>query len=280
VSLVLSLIVMAAVLAVIVVVAVTVLVVLPVVAAAASMPLAMMRHRMLTPQTQYDFAFWWGECVATWRVRWWALLPSNVDVRGLAGRSRVVLLVHGAGADGSSMRAFANDLRAHGHEVICPHHGRMLWGLATHGRRLRAVMRAVLDVSPGMTIDVVAHSMGGLVLRTALRDEPQLKQSLGTVVTIASPHHGTGLAAGIPIGLVRELSPSSLVLPTLPSLVSLASKVVSIGAPRDQVVFPLSTTQCGTHCVAPMHVGHVQTLTDPWVIALVRETLRSEVVTT
>jgi len=70
--------------------------------------------------------------------------------------------------------------------------------LRESGRRLRELLEQLQQDHPGVPVDIVAHSQGGLVVRVALGDEysrfdPRLPP-LGTVVTIDTPHHGADLA--------------------------------------------------------------------------------------
>ena len=70
--------------------------------------------------------------------------------------------------------------------------------LRESGRRLRELLEQLQHDRPGVPVDIVAHSQGGLVVRVALGDEysrfdPRLPP-LGTVVTIDTPHHGADLA--------------------------------------------------------------------------------------
>jgi len=63
------------------------------------------------------------------------------------------------------------------------------------GARLRALLERIQYEHPGVTVDVLAHSQGGLVTRAALaggydRFDPRMPR-LGAIVTMGSPHHGT-----------------------------------------------------------------------------------------
>jgi hypothetical protein len=63
------------------------------------------------------------------------------------------------------------------------------------GALLRALLGRIQYDHPGVTVDILAHSQGGLVTRAALapgydRTDPRLPQ-LGAIVTVASPHQGT-----------------------------------------------------------------------------------------
>lgn len=73
------------------------------------------------------------------------------------------------------------------------------------GRRLRTLLEDLQHRYPGVTIDLIAHSQGGLVVRSALGDDldrfDPRTPPIGTVVTLATPHHGANLAtAGALIG--------------------------------------------------------------------------------
>jgi len=69
------------------------------------------------------------------------------------------------------------------------------------GARLRALLERLQHDRPGITVDILAHSQGGLVTRAALapgyeRSDPRLPQ-LGAVVTMGSPHQGTDGATAV-----------------------------------------------------------------------------------
>lgn len=127
------------------------------------------------------------------------------------------------------------------------------------GEQLRAMQRA----QPGRSVDLVAHSQGGLVVQTFLQlyyepGDPTLPP-LGTVVTLASPHQGapsaTSAAAigALPGGEAALAAVPGLPPAAAPSVADLAETsallqrldetrlppgldVVAIGAPLDWVV--------------------------------------------
>ncbi len=66
--------------------------------------------------------------------------------------------------------------------------------------RLVALLDRLAALAPGVPIDVIAHSQGGVVVHLALiqgHAHRDLPAQLGTVVTISSPHQGTDLATGL-----------------------------------------------------------------------------------
>jgi hypothetical protein len=73
--------------------------------------------------------------------------------------------------------------------------------IRTSGARLRALLEQLQYDHPGVTVDVLAHSQGGLVTRAAVaegydRSDPRLPQ-IGAIVTMGSPHHGTDGATAV-----------------------------------------------------------------------------------
>jgi hypothetical protein len=74
--------------------------------------------------------------------------------------------------------------------------------LLVAGERLRALLAEIAAAEPGVPIDIIAHSQGGVVARAALLEPVGLPTELDNLVTLASPHGGSDLATGI--ALVRE----------------------------------------------------------------------------
>ncbi len=66
--------------------------------------------------------------------------------------------------------------------------------------RLRALLQEVADAEPGVPIDVVAHSQGGVVGRVGLLRadaDGSLPDTVETLVTVSSPHGGADLATAL-----------------------------------------------------------------------------------
>lgn len=71
--------------------------------------------------------------------------------------------------------------------------------LTRSGARLADLLTEVAAAAPGVPIDVVAHSQGGVVARLALLDleaAGALPAEVGLLATIATPHAGADLATG------------------------------------------------------------------------------------
>jgi hypothetical protein len=66
--------------------------------------------------------------------------------------------------------------------------------LRESGQRLRELLARIEAENPGVPIDIVAHSQGGLVARSALTDEGEPRPNVNSLVTLGSPHQGAPAA--------------------------------------------------------------------------------------
>ena len=142
-----------------------------------------------------------------------------------------------------------------------------LGGIELPAARLAALLARLAETHPGRPVDIVAHSMGGLVVRAALAFAPPGGGAPrpATVVTLGTPHGGADLAAmarlamitvtgrqvaegvaALPGGLapasrsVADLTPGSAVLSRLAAAPPPGppTRVAAIGARTDLVVPP------------------------------------------
>ena len=147
------------------------------------------------------------------------------------------------------------------------------------GARLRALLGDVATAHPGVPIDVIAHSQGGLVVRAALGAPGGPAPPVAHVVTLGTPHHGADLAtANAALGgslggraiqwLVRsrtdghtdpwspaaaQLSERSRFIAELPALPA-AVRSTSIAAAGDLVVPSLNSQLDGAaNTIVPLH---------------------------
>lgn len=151
-----------------------------------------------------------------------------------------VVLIHGLMADGTSMWALQRALHAAGRGTTAPSLGGMLRPIASYATRLERV----LSQREG-PVDVVCHSLGGIILRVALERHPRLRARIRRVVTIATPHHGSGAARWLPIPEARALVPGGAFITALPSLRALlpAARITTIASRHDCVVYPHDTSR-------------------------------------
>jgi hypothetical protein len=135
--------------------------------------------------------------------------PPGVAPPPLAGRRRLVLV---AGLGSTSEGASVDDVNSAalgyaGTDVVrfsyrggtTAEHpydaGDTQVDIRASGRRLRDLLERLHAAEPGVPIDVVAHSQGGLVARAALG--ARAPPDVATLVTLATPHHGADLATAL-----------------------------------------------------------------------------------
>lgn len=155
---------------------------------------------------------------APWRLstgawQWWrsrhTCTPASVEPPPLAGRRRLVLV----GGLGSTSRSAAVDEvdtvglgYAPGDVVRFSYRGGTTRerpyaaadtqvDIRESGRRLRELLERLAADDPGVPIDVVAHSQGGLVARSALG--ARAPPGVASLVTLGTPHRGADVATAV-----------------------------------------------------------------------------------
>ncbi len=66
--------------------------------------------------------------------------------------------------------------------------------LEVAGQRLAELLDGIAAAHPGIPVDVIAHSQGGVVARLALADQEPDEPPVANLITIGSPHHGADVA--------------------------------------------------------------------------------------
>jgi triacylglycerol esterase/lipase EstA (alpha/beta hydrolase family) len=149
--------------------------------------------------------------------------------------------------------------------------------LQAYAPRLAAVLEELAAAFPGEPVDAVAHSMGGLVLRLVAARRPDLARRLGRIVTLGTPHGGTGASERLRIGPeVLEMGIDSEFLASLPDFRSTApqSAVTTVAAVPDLVVYPAANAHLpGARHVGLPGVSHLGLVTDRRAIAVVLDAL-------
>ncbi|PUA82129.1 lipase [Nocardioides currus] len=124
------------------------------------------------------------------------LLRRDPAVRPVAqDRPGPVLLVPGFGGSTSALEVLADALQGAGREVrIVGAGGSGTGDLHEQAVDLGRAVDAALEESGASSVDVVGYSAGGVVLRIYVADLGG-GSTVRRAVTLASPHHGTDLAA-------------------------------------------------------------------------------------
>jgi triacylglycerol esterase/lipase EstA (alpha/beta hydrolase family) len=235
------------------------------------------------PPLPFQVARIFGEVLAMWRLFIWT--PLHILQDGfIFGRSQAqgppVILVHGHTQNGSNMWGFKRALERRGRCVFSVHLGLPFLPMRAYVPRLERAIQRALFRRPAHTFELICHSMGGVVARMTLAQSPQLAQRLGRVVTIATPHRGTGMARGLlAFGNGRDLSEESGFLQALPDFSQLApqARVITVAAQDDWVVYPIENCHLpGARHMDLEAVGHSGTLTASRAISQVVDALLSE----
>jgi triacylglycerol lipase len=105
-------------------------------------------------------------------------------------------------------------------------------------------------------VNLVGYSMGGIVIREALRQAPGLK--VRRVVLLNSPHYGSASAMFLPLSACREMRPGSAFLKRL-NAATWTYPTLATWCPLDLVVVPGSSGRWKKASVVlrsdvPMHI--------------------------
>ncbi|MEQ1567030.1 MAG: alpha/beta fold hydrolase [Myxococcota bacterium] len=236
------------------------------------------QHKGTSPTTR--FSTWVAaETRSATRLGWWHLRAFGRDGLRIPDGStrRTVVCVHGYSQNASNFHGLRQSLERAGYPTVGLSLGYLLAPMTWYAHRLEQKLDAQLERDGAQAIDVVAHSMGGVVLRMVLARRPDLRERIGTVITLGSPHRGTAAARGIPLlPEVRALKRRSKLLAELPQLPEMLprARLVSIAGTADTVVYPLDTALVpGTHHVVLPGVGHAGLLASEVAWEAVRKAL-------
>jgi triacylglycerol lipase len=186
-------------------------------------------------------------------------------------RIRTVVFVHGLAGNRANFFPLQAYLRLRGHRRQLSFNYRSRGSI--EGLALNLKRQLDRNVRGGR-IDLVCHSMGGLVARHYV-------QALGgsrrvdRVITLGTPHHGSTSSAYLPLPLVNQLRPNGLFLRGLDAL-PLPSHVRfhSFAARDDLLVLPCESALAPFgECVMLEDLGHMDMLLSPRVFAAVHDRL-------
>jgi triacylglycerol lipase len=174
---------------------------------------------------------------------------------------RTIVLVHGYLANRGPLLPLAAYLRARGHKQILAYEYSGTVGIEQAAIGLRDFLRERVR---GGRIDLVCHSLGGLVARVYLQELGGARR-VDRCVTLGTPHRGTYNAYWVTSRVGRELRPDSPLLARLDSSRSAAAAVrfASIVAGSDNIVIPrvFSSTEAVVHVPGLGHLGLLFSLT-------------------
>jgi pimeloyl-ACP methyl ester carboxylesterase len=153
---------------------------------------------------------------------------------------------------------------------------RYFTGLETLALDYRRQIEAWMQELGAREVDVVGHSMGGLLARY-LAESGQLTDRIRTVVTIAAPHLGSALATFGLSRSMRQMRRGSAFLEKLNTGTAPgAVRMVGISSTHDNLVLPwnCALSPRGDNFII-RYRGHLTLIMSPEVVRLIARELRS-----
>jgi len=193
----------------------------------------------------------------------WQSCPKPVRVKNSAP-ARPVLLVHGVLCNRAVWRPLYRRLRSAGFAPIRAINLEPLCAdIDAYADQMVREVSALRSEARGVLVAVVAHSMGGLVARAAMRRGASA--SISHLITLGTPHHGSALGRCVPGPAGRQLQRSSTWLQALNAQENRFSALVtSIYSEDDNLVVPARSAALeGAECHALHGIGHFGLLRSP-----------------
>jgi triacylglycerol esterase/lipase EstA (alpha/beta hydrolase family) len=207
----------------------------------------------------------------------WRRAPGRAP---FAAQRRPIVLIHGYALSGASFALMARRLRRDGWTWVWPiNHVPAFGDIDRNVGTLAAAVDEVRRLSGAGRVDIVAHSMGGLVARAFVRNGGAAV--VHRVITLGTPHCGTvyGNLVGWADPMVRQMQIDSAFLDALSheDPVPELARVVSIYSLFDAVVVPPKNAYYPGACNIEIDgVGHNALLLSRRVYDLIRENLAAD----
>jgi triacylglycerol esterase/lipase EstA (alpha/beta hydrolase family) len=211
------------------------------------------------------------------------LYPFGVKDRELEavgpGRSRPVILIHGWGANRSCLYPLRWYLRSVGFDRVFGFNfgsSRSIEEIADLLKEFVDEIRKCCD-SGKQTVDLVAHSLGGLAARVYLQELGGARH-VDRCITIATPHYGTYSSYWTPTALGRQMRPESEFMARLnqPDQRAPGVRFTSLWADLDLMVLPRENAIYKEGEDIPVTgIGHAGILLHPKTMRQVSDRLRS-----
>ncbi len=185
-------------------------------------------------------------------------------------KQRTVVLVHGYLSNQSILWPLAAYLKLRGIRQVLSFNYDSSAGIDQAALALRAYLRTHVR---GGRIDLVCHSLGGLVARVYLQELGGSRR-VDRCITLGTPHHGTYGSYWLWSRVGRELRPDSSLLARLQASREKASGVrfISLVAGSDNLVFP-RVFAAHDHEIHLADLGHLSMLFSPRALRVVADQL-------
>ncbi len=123
-------------------------------------------------------------------------------------RRNPIIFVHGLGGHPTNFAAMQRYVAFAGGPATHSFDLRAATSLPEMADDLAELIAELSAATPSDKVDVVTHSMGGIIARLAL-DDVTIRRRVGTLVTLATPHRGTYLARLAATPRTLDLRPHS-----------------------------------------------------------------------
>lgn len=186
---------------------------------------------------------------------------------------KTIVFVHGYLSNPSCFLPLAGYLRARGHSRTLAYRYPAHIGIEQAAIGLRDYLKSHVR---GGRIDLVCHSLGGLVARVYLQNLGGTRR-VDSCVTLGTPHRGTYSAYWLWSRVGRELRPDSDVIARIRSTASRAKSVrfLSVTAGSDNIVLPRVFAKCENDTFYVPKLGHMGLLFSPQVFHKIHSFLRT-----
>jgi triacylglycerol lipase len=184
---------------------------------------------------------------------------------------RTIVLVHGYLANRATMLPVAAYLKLRRLGPLLSFDYASAAGIEPAARALKQFLKERVR---GGRIDLVCHSLGGVVARCYLQELGGARR-VDRCITLSSPHRGTYGAYWVASRIGRELRPDSTLLQRLDKTRQNGERVrfTAIVAGSDNIVFPRVFATHGEELVHVPDIGHAGMLFSPRVLRAVADRL-------
>ena len=210
---------------------------------------------------------------------WWLLGSvyrlGEEGVGTARGRRNPIILLHGFGMNRTQWMWMARRLRARGLGPIYGFNYFSLQGVPRSARRLQRYVDDVLARESVSEIDIVAHSLGGLVARYFI-ERMGGSRHVGRLITIGTPHGGTRLGRFVPlVPSARDLLGGSALLQDL-GVVRPGAAYTSIWSRADAIIQPPESSSIAPAGIDEVFddLGHLSLVVSPRVVDVIEGRLR------
>lgn len=192
-------------------------------------------------------------------------LPAPAALGAGGAGERPLLLIHGIVCNRRVWRGWIERLRAEGFGPIHAVNLEPLFAdLGVHAARVERELRDMQRACHGARVAIIAHSMGGLVARAALRSGGA--GLVGRIVTLASPHHGSRIAGWFGWLPTQQMTPGSAWLRSLNEAQEgrLPVALTSVYSLEDNLIVPPRSARLeGAELCELRGLGHLGLLSSP-----------------